>query len=53
MQAAGRTQETPILILLHARYQRYMEDMSPFLTWYREDREHRRTLLLVDTTQFL
>lgn len=33
MQAASKTQDTPILILLHARYQRYPEDMTPFRTW--------------------
>lgn len=49
MQAAKHTQETPIIILLHARYQRYMENMAPFMEWYTEREERRqRTLLLVD-----
>lgn len=49
MQAAGRTEETPILIMLHARYQRHLEDMFPFALWYDEnEEEHHRTLLLVD-----
>lgn len=48
MQAASRTMETPILILLHARYQRYMEDMGPFTIWYEGEAEYRRSLLLVD-----
>lgn len=48
MQAASRTMETPILILLHARYQRYMEDMGPFTTWYEGETEYHRSLLLVD-----
>ena len=48
MQAAGRTMETPILILLHARYQRFAEDMTPFLFWDDGGQEFRRTLLLVD-----
>lgn len=48
VRAASRTEETPILILLHARYQRYMEDMSPFLTWYAGEKAYHRTMLLVD-----
>ena len=48
MQAASRTMETPILILLHARYQRYMEDMGPLTIWYEGETEYRRSLLLVD-----
>lgn len=47
-KAKERTQETPILILLHARYQRYAEDMSPFLLWYCGEQIYRRSLLLVD-----
>ena len=42
MQAASRTTETPILILLHARYQRYMEDMGPFTIWYEGEAEYRQ-----------
>ena len=48
MQAVSRTMETPILILLHARYQRYMEDMGPFTIWYEGETEYCRSLLLVD-----
>lgn len=48
MQAAGRTMETPILILLHARYQQYMEEMAPFTVWYEGETEYRRSLLLID-----
>lgn len=49
MDAARHTQETPIIILLHARYQRYMENMTPFLEWYDDKGNcHPRTLLLVD-----
>ena len=47
-QSASQTHDTPILVMLHARYQRHMEDMTPFLTWENEDGEHTRTLLLVD-----
>ena len=48
-QAAYRLQETPILIMLHARYQRYLEDMAPLSIWYDADGvEHHRSLLLVD-----
>ena len=42
------TEETPILIMLHARYQRHMEDMSPFCTWYEGEKSFRRSMLLVD-----
>ena len=48
IRAAGRTEETPIIIMLHARYQKHLEDMSPFVTWYAEEKPFRRTLLLVD-----
>ena len=48
IRAAGQTEETPILIMLHARYQRHMEDMSPFCTWYEGEKSFRRSLLLVD-----
>lgn len=47
-QSASQTQTTPILIMLHARYQRYMEDMTPFLIWNDDTGQHTRTLLLVD-----
>lgn len=48
IQAARKTEETPILILLHARYQRHLEDMTPFLTWNAGEITYHRTLLLVD-----
>ena len=48
MHPMEHTDHTPILIILQARYQFFMEDMSPFLTWYDGTQEHRRTLLLVD-----
>lgn len=47
-QSAGQIHDTPILIMLHARYQRYMEDMTPFLTWNDDAGQHTRALLLVD-----
>lgn len=49
MQSVKRIRETPILIMLHARYQRHMEDMTPFMEWDDEGGQVRhRTLLLVD-----
>lgn len=48
VQSASRVHDTPILIMLHARYQRYMENMAPFLSWEDASGEHKRTLLLVD-----
>ncbi len=48
VQSAGQIHDTPVLIMLHARYQRYMEDMSPFLMWEDAFGPHSRTLLLVD-----
>ena len=48
VQSASQIHDTPILIMLHARYQWYMEDMSPFLTWEDSSGLHSRTLLLVD-----
>lgn len=49
LQAARDTSRTPILILLHARYQRYLEDMRPFTQWFDIDGvEHKRTMILVD-----
>lgn len=47
-QSPLHTMDTPILIMLHARYQRYMVDMNPFLTWEDERGLHCRSLLLVD-----
>lgn len=49
MQSSSSSIRTPILIMLHARYRRHMEDMSPFLTWHDTKREIQpRTLILVD-----
>ena len=50
IQASKALNETPILILLHARYQRYMENMEPLLHWFSPESNctHPRTLLLVD-----
>lgn len=49
MQSMSRTRETPVLIMLHARYQNYLDDMSPFTTWDGPDSKERlRTLLLID-----
>ena len=33
MHLGDQIQDVPILILLHARYQMYLENMEPFLTW--------------------
>ena len=48
MRQASRTRETPILILLHARYANFVEDISPFLAWDFQGEERYRSLLLVD-----
>lgn len=48
VQSAGQIHDTPILIMLHARYQRHMENISSFLTWEDASGPHNRTLLLVD-----
>jgi len=48
VQSASQIHDTLILIMLHARYQRYMEDLSPFLMWEDDTGQHNRTLLLVD-----
>lgn len=48
MHLWDRIGEVPILILLHARYAAYLEDMSPFLHWQCGSEERTRTLLLVD-----
>lgn len=49
MLASTRTHETPILILLHARYQKFMRNMESFTFWYdAENNEFPRTLLLID-----
>ena len=48
-QSAFRTNETPILIMPHARYQRYLENMADLATWTdAKEEDHSRTLLLVD-----
>ncbi len=49
MQSSGGASKTPILIMLHARYRRHMEDMTYFLSWFDSKQEERqRTLLLID-----
>ena len=48
IQAAKKTVETPILIMLHARYQMYMEDMSRFLVWQSGEQVFHRSILMVD-----
>lgn len=48
VRSAQQIHDTPILIMLHARYQRYMEDMSPFLVWYKGESAVHRSMLLVD-----
>lgn len=50
MHLGDQVQDVPILILLHARYQLYLENMEPFLTWQSGPTQHRRNLLLVDET---
>lgn len=49
MQCSQRLHETPILIMLHARYQRFMESVETISFW--EDvtqQRYTRTLLLID-----
>lgn len=48
IRSARQIHDTPILIMLHARYQMYMEDMSRFLTWQDDADSYCRSLLLVD-----
>lgn len=48
VQSARQTHSTPILIISHARYQHYMENMSALLPWEDESGQYIRTLLLVD-----
>ena len=49
MQSRKRLHETPILILLHARYQRYIEHTDELAWWESCDgRQHTRSVLLVD-----
>lgn len=49
MRAGELLDKTPILILFHARYERYMEDIRPLLIWCDKAGEKRlRTLLLID-----
>lgn len=50
MHLGDQIQDVPILILLHARYQMYLENMEPFLTWQHGAEERHRNLLLVDET---
>ena len=49
VKAATRIADTPIVVVLHARYERYAEDMQPFAAWFDQDgNEYPRTLLLID-----
>lgn len=43
-----RMNETPILIITHARFRFFMEDYEPLLTWTQDGVIRRRNLLLVD-----
>ena len=48
-QSTQQIHDTPILILLHARYHMYMEDMGRFMSWISPDGQtHSRSILLVD-----
>ena len=49
MQCSQQLHETPILIMLHARYQRFMESIETISFWRdAEGRHYPRTLLLID-----
>ena len=49
LQAMGHLDETPVLILLHARLAEHLPDMTSFTSWCQADgTEHHRTLLLID-----
>lgn len=49
LQAVQKIHETPILIMLHARYVWYMEDMTELLPWTNQAGDlFTRSLLLVD-----
>ena len=49
VQSKGKIHSTPILIMLHARYDPLMENMAPFTSWVDEQgNPHARTVLIVD-----
>lgn len=49
MLASRDKQKSPIIIMLHARYKYFMNDMSSFSKWQSEDDIwHSRNLLLID-----
>lgn len=48
MQATSKLHETPILIMLHARYQRYMEEIEQLASWEQGSTHYTRSLLLID-----
>lgn len=49
MLPSHKARNTPILIMLHASYQRHISDMSGFMTWADSDgTEHLRRWLLID-----
>lgn len=49
VQSKGKIHSTPILIMLHARYEPLMENMAPFTSWVDEQgKTHARTVLIVD-----
>lgn len=49
MNAQQRIHQTPILIMLQARYLRHIDDMEYLMFWYEESgKERRRRWLLVD-----
>ena len=49
VQSKGKIHSTPILIMLHARYDPLMENMVPFTNWVDEQgKPHSRSVLIVD-----
>lgn len=49
LQSATQVNQTPFLILMHARYQRYVSDMEAFRLWTSPlGKVHCRKLLIVD-----
>ena len=49
LQSAAKANQTPFLILMHARYQAYISDLTPFRPWVSPTEQMRcRNLLIVD-----
>lgn len=48
LQASGRTEHTPFLIVLHARYARFVDQMDRFRDWFDGTVVRRRSLLIID-----